>query len=572
MRRSNAQMRAGAKLQPFVRTKEIQETEWELFSPFPAGYFFLSTIGMTALILGVAVPLFLLLPRITTGFSQRPSGSTQIISGFSDRVELGQIGTIQQSGAVVMRIQTGTPPSEMPSDLKWRGLAFDHFDGRSWKNTDPRRFPVPTQGRFYKLENSAQGTKWLNQTYFVEALSSNVIFVANKALAISIDAGRVRRDSAGNLYTDAHIRKKLRYAAISDTIRPDAGNISDYADAPREILAKYLQVPEEDPRVLDLARRVTSKAPDRFSKALALERYLRSHYRYSLLLRGTPNSKDPLAAFLFDIRAGHCEYFASSMTIMLRQIGIPARLVNGFRMGEYNGIGDNWTVRQYHAHSWVEAYFSPYGWVEFDPTPADPRRPETGFVRLISDLTDAVDLWWWEGVVNYDSSKQYRVLSALQAAIESYRGGIESFFSRLREKGRSYVDAARTGNGLAAFGRGWILCAALIPLVALLLVRRWRRRIFIQIHRVWHRDDTRTVAASFFAEALDLLGSRGLKIDRGQTALEFARSFQGKPPCDPLMALAHMYYSVRFGAPGKAFDRAEAQLQIRLLRESLRKR
>ena len=555
MRRSNAKMQGAAKVQPFVRSKGIQGTDLELFSPFPAGLFFLSTVGMTLLILAAAVPLFLLLPRISTGFYRRPSGNTQFVSGFSDRVELGRIGTIRQSSAVVMRVQTATPPSETPENLKWRGLSFDYFDGRSWKNTEQHRVTVSTQGRYYKLENSAQGTNWLNQTFFVEALSTNVIFAASRVLAVSLDVGHLERDPAGNLYTDSHILKKLRYAAISDAIRPNPGNISDLIPIPQEILTRYLQLPPEDSRVLDLAKRVTRTSKDRYSKAMALERYLRSNYRYSLLLRGTPNSKDPLAMFLFDVRAGHCEYFASSMTIMLRQLGIPARLVNGFRTGEYNSIGNNWTVRQHHAHSWVEAYFPPYGWIEFDPTPTDPGQPKTGFVRLLSDLTDAIDLWWWEGVLNYDSSKQYRVLSVTYAALDKCRHSVESFFVHAYEKGRVSISIDQTRSIASAFGKGWLVCAVLIPLAVLMLIRRWRRRISGLIRRVWHHDDPKTVAASFFAEALDLLGDRGFKLDRSQTALEFALSLQGKPPGDPFLALTQMYYAIRFGPPDLPFNR-----------------
>jgi transglutaminase-like putative cysteine protease len=470
-----------------------------------------------------------------------------------------------------MRIKAATPPSGLPQNLKWRGLAFDYFDGRSWKNTDQHRLTVSTQGRYYKLENSAQGTNWLNQTFFVEALSANVIFAASRVLAVSLDVGPLQRDSAGNLYTDSHMLKKLRYAAISDTIRPNPGNISDLSPIPPEILTRYLQLPSEDSRVLDLARRATIAAKDKYSKAIALEQYLRTNYSYSLLLRGTPNSKDPLAMFLFDVRAGHCEYFASSMTIMLRQLGIPARLVNGFRTGEYNSIGDNWTVRQYHAHSWVEAYFPPYDWIEFDPTPTDPGHPKTGFVRLISDLTDAIDLWWWEGILNYDSSKQYRVLSVLRAALEKCRYSVESLFAHAYEKGRMHISMIRTRNLASAFAKGWIVWAALIPLAVLLLVRRWRRRIFGRIKRALHHGNSKTVAVSFFTEALHLLGDRGLKLGRGQTAMEFARSLHGQPPGDPFLALTQMYYSIRFGPPDLPFNHAEAQAQLCLLRNSLRK-
>ncbi|MBP1622779.1 MAG: transglutaminase-like protein [Acidobacteria bacterium] len=383
--------------------------------------------------------------------------------------------------------------------------------------------------------------------------------------------GRLLRDSAGNLYTDSHTRRKLRYAAISDTIRPNPGNISDRIPVPREILDRYLQTPPEDPRVSDLAGQITRKAADKFSKAKALEQYLQSNFGYSLVLRGTPNNKDPLATFLFDVRAGHCEYFASSMAIMLRQLGIPSRLVNGFRAGEYNRIGGNWTVRQYHAHSWVEAYFPPYGWVEFDPTPAAPGQAKTGLFRLISDLTDAVDLWWWEGVLNYDSSKQYRVLSVLQAALEKNRQAVAGFFERLYERGSARVALASARNAVSDFGKGWIVCAALAPLAILILTRRWRRRLLAKIERAWQRRSPSSVATSFFAEALGLLSDRGFNLERGQTAMEFARSLKGKPPCDPFLALAEMYYSTRFGRSDMPFKSAEAQTQLRRLRDSLRK-
>jgi hypothetical protein len=219
----------------------------------------------------------------------------------------------------------------------------------------------------------------------------------------------------------------------------------------------------------------------------------------------------------------------------------------------------------------VEAYFPPYGWIEFDPTPTDPGQPNTGFVRLISNLTDAIDLWWWEAVLNYDDSRQYRVLSTLQAALEKCQQSIGSFFARVYEKGRLHVSIVQTRNLAASLGEGSIIWAAFLPLVVLLLVRRWRRRVFSRIQRMWHYGNARTVAASFFAEALELLGDRGLKLERGQTALEFARSLRGKPPGDPFLALTQMYYSTRFGPSDRPFNRADAQIQLRLLRDSLRK-
>lgn len=569
MRRTNAKMQNGSRAKPFVTRPEFEGTAMELFAPFPSGLFTATAVGVTLLITIVAVPLFLLFPRITRGFYQRPSGSTQFISGFSDRVELGQIGSIKQSDAIVMRVKTVGSPQEVPPDLKWRGIAFDHFDGRSWKRTDRARFAVPTQGSYYKLESSTQGTRWLNQIFFVEALPTNIVFAARKVLAVSRDVGLLQRDSTESLYTDHHPFRKLRYSAISESIRPDPDMISDLRPIPQEILRYYLQLPPEDPRIAELAKRVTEEAPDRFAKAQALEQHLRSNYGYSLDLRGTPNSRDPLAMFLFDVQKGHCEYFASAMAIMLRQIGIPSRLVNGFRTGEYNDIGDNWIVRQYNAHSWVEAYFPPYGWMEFDPTPTELHGSKTEFARLITNLADAVDLWWWEGVVNYDASRQFQVFSTFYTGLEQCWGNARQILALAYEKGRKGVSKIDSGNLLSGLIKGWPVWFLLMLALVFWVIGPWRRTFMGWAWRALHSGNHGVAAASFYGEALALLGDRGVIRGQGQTPLEFAQSLGDHPARIPFLILTDMYYSIRFGPPGRTLDRKEAQNQIRLLRESL---
>ena len=389
-------------------------TGMELFAPFPAGLLLTMVIGISRSDPYCVDSHFFPLAQGYSWFVQRPSGSMQFTSGFSERVELGQIGNIKQSDAVVMRVKTDRDRSALPVNLKWRGLAFDYYDGRAWKRTHPIRGTIPVQSWHYKLENTTQGTDWINQTFFLEALSTDVIFATHKALAVSRDVGLLLRDGSENLYAPRPSYRKLRYSVVSDPIRPDPANISDLRPMPPEILKTYTQVPPEDPRIEELAKQATGKAKDKYAKALALEQYLRTNYAYSLRLRGNPNSKDPLAMFLFETRSGHCEYFASAMAIMLRQLGIPARLVNGFQIGQYNRLGNSWTVRQYDAHSWVEAYFPPYGWIEFDPTPPQSEHPKAGFLSAMHNLADAIDLWWWDGIVNYDFSKQSLVINHLR--------------------------------------------------------------------------------------------------------------------------------------------------------------
>src|SRR5262249_15046520 len=137
---------------------------------------------------------------------------------------------------------------------------------------------------------------------------------------------------------------------------------------PVQVIHTYLQLPPLDPRIKALADQISSNSKNPYDKAANIQRYLISHYGYTLDLSGT-HGDDPLADFLFVRRAGHCEYFASAMTVMLRAEGVPARYVTGFSPGEYNDVGGDYIIRESDAHAWVEVYFPQYGWLPFDPTP-----------------------------------------------------------------------------------------------------------------------------------------------------------------------------------------------------------
>ena len=173
-------------------------------------------------------------------------------------------------------------------------------------------------------------------------------------------------------------------------------------------------------RVPRLATQITSSARNDFDKAAAIENYLKTRFGYTLQLPQTP-VKDPIANFLFERKQGHCEYFASAMAVMLRTIGIPSRVVNGFRSDEFNDLTGNYVVRAKDAHAWVEAYFPGYGWQTFDPTPAGNGGTPQGWNRLAL-YVDAMASFWRDWVVSYDTSHQY---SLGQAAFSGTRGAWE---------------------------------------------------------------------------------------------------------------------------------------------------
>ncbi len=149
--------------------------------------------------------------------------------------------------------------------------------------------------------------------------------------------------------------------------------------------------------------------------------------------------KDPIANFLFERKQGHCEYFASSMAVMLRTLGIPSRVVNGFRSDEFNDLTGNYVVRAKDAHSWVEAYFPGYGWQTFDPTPAGNSGTPQGWSRLAL-YVDAMASFWRDWVVSYDTSHQYALG---QAAFSGTRGLWENARNWARDHYESMLNWAR---------------------------------------------------------------------------------------------------------------------------------
>ncbi|HYK90939.1 MAG TPA: DUF3488 and transglutaminase-like domain-containing protein [Acidobacteriota bacterium] len=552
MRRSNAKAMEKGRLQPPVIPRDMEGSGLELFSRFPAGKVAVLSLMTTLMIVLMAIPLFFLLPRRAMSILRRPLGQTQFISGFSERVELGEIGNIKESDALVMRVRVSEPPERLPDDLKWRGIALDHYDGRAWSKSDPRRRAVILQeAGFYKVEEYSHSRPRLSETFFLEALATDVIFASRRVLAVSRDIGLVQRDSSESLYTLKHAQRKIRYVAVCEPPEPEAALLdSGPWPIPDAVGKPYLQLPPEDPRIGQLAREITRGVEGPYRKARALESYLRANYAYSLELRGSPREKDPLAAFLFDIRSGHCEYFASAMTIMLRELGIPARLVNGFRRGEYNRIGNDWAVRQYDAHSWVEAYMGAFGWYEFDPTPPDPRRLRPAFARMLEKLMDAIDLWWWEEVVSYDFYSQSELVGRLRARLSEYQYRLKMVLAAAYLEGRSGVERIQTSGWVRTQGPLFLVAAALLLVAVRVVLSRQpglRKRLSRTLRRLISRPKESSIAASFYEEALDLLRSRGLRRARGQTPLEFAHSLGDLRAAEPFKALTSLYYQARFG-------------------------
>ena len=349
---------------------------------------------------------------MSAGYLGGYSFGTDFSTGFSDRVQLGGIGQIQQSNAVVMHIQIDGDRDGKYA-LAWRGVALANFDGKNWSNPRQQYVLYRDADGGFRIPPIGQGVAraltlpyhLIHYRVLMEPIGTNIFFLAPWARRIE-GAYRTLQTDTGGAVSDLDSQRSVSlYEADSDISTPSAAELRAAENNLPQFAPAYLQLPALDQRIPRLAAQIAGSASNNYDKAVAVERYLKTHYGYTLQL---PRSAvaDPLANFLFERKQGHCEYFASSMAVMLRTLHIPARVVNGFRSDEFNDVTGYYVVRAKNAHSWVEAYFPGYGWVTFDPTPGGGIESPQGWGRAMLYL-DAAASFWREWVVSYDTSHQY---------------------------------------------------------------------------------------------------------------------------------------------------------------------
>lgn len=552
--------------------------------------FFLSGIGVgqLALVALVAVPIFFLMPRFGGGFVGSAYSQTQTLSGFSDRVRLGDLENIKLNQTVVMYVKLDRQPTR---PLRWRGIALDEFDAAhgAWRAVRPSRRTivdrVPGLPARYDVEPLAPGTgesELLEQTIYLEPMSNSTLFAASVVKRIDNAPREIGVDGTGSLRGPRHDGSRLSYVAISDVDGPSAGALMADAEAayPPDVAQTALALPEMDPRVAELARRVAGDARTPYEKALRIESYLKNEFGYTLNLRRVDTSLDPVTDFLVNVREGHCEYFATSMAVMLRSLGVPARIVNGFQMGEYNALSETYTVRQRDAHSWVEVYFAGSGaWVEFDPTPA------AGLNTYSSDMAtelrksvEALQLMWIRYVVALDTHEQLSIFRSIQAGLSSLKARIVEMTRSVRARLAALVSGpagagampnlltwivvgmlglgALSMAGMLLHGRGWRFGGWVVPMW------RWRR--------LWARGNAPAArtAILFYEQMSSMLARHGLGREPHVTPREFAVACG----IDEVRTITEHYHCVRFGGrTGRDVER-EVAAALGRLATVLRKR
>jgi len=513
-----------------------------------------------ALALGMALGgglIFFIMPRLSTGYLSAYAPRNALVSGFSDEVRLGEIGQIQQSDAVVMHIQIDGD-TRGGHDLKWRGVSLRAFDGVRWSNPQQQAMALNHDDGNYDLSTTRAATlaalrpQLLRYRVLMEPIGSNLFFLAPRPRSLSGSYRLITVDEGGAVYNADRDHAIGSYRAVSDVSQPSSEDLRRaLAEVPQQIAFQYLQLPVAlDARVPQLARDITAGAATAYDRAEAIERHLEKQYRYTLQLPGAPQ-RDPVANFLFERKAGHCEYFASSMTVMLRTLGIPARLVNGFRGGEFNSVTGSYIVRERDAHSWVEAYFPRYGWITFDPTPAGTSAALSTWNRAGLYL-DALREFWREWVINYDFAHQLALSNDV-----AVRGRRWTDLSQLwlRERYAALLERARGAETQAERSPGRTVGLALTATAILMLLLNLRRlRQMARVRRLARNPAAAPQAAAsiWYERMLRQIGRRGWRKLSEHTPQEFVKTIGDPQIRGPVAAFTDHYERARFG--GSADD------------------
>lgn len=491
-----------------------------------------TTAGLSGVILLLSLAVFLTFPRVSRGWAGRGDTMATSIAGFSDEVSFGEHGSrIYPNPRIVLRVEF--PEAGQPEFLgfHWRGRSYDHFDGVRWSRS--RSLPPALAPTSWYRERWS--TPLIRQRIYAAPLDVRVIFALPPALDVEMENGmQALYDNAGDLVYWGSGAPAYSVVSRLGTPSPDALRRS--ARGFRPSARHFLQLPPLDPRIQALADSLAATADNRYDRVMAVQRFLKS-FAYTLELPRT-SREATLEYFLFQRRAGHCEYFSTAMVVLLRAAGIEARNVNGFLGGEWNQFGNYLAVTQNQAHSWVEVWFPGYGWVTFDPTPAG---AGGGSVE---------EAWFWPGRIFFDGLQHRWNKWVLDYSVDSQLG-------ILRRWSGAFQESERRGGGEESRSGPWGRAAAILGLLVLVAVaarRALRPSSKVPPHtRVYLRLRERCRRAR-------------LEVPPGLTPLALMERIRSERPAaaEPATRLIRRYLAARYGGrtPGPD-DIAEMQTLLR---------
>ena len=288
---------------------------------------------------------------------------------------------------IVMRVRATRPSF-------WLGETFDTWNGQSWSQSRPAR-RVVRGGSPFTLpvpEGEPVGGRSDLQTFYLSGVSADLVFHAGRAAEVWFPSSKLFVGTDGTVVSPVGLGPGAVYTVESSLYRPGPAALASATGPgmPAGELRRYTELPRPYRRVAALARRVTAGDTSTYAEVESLIAWIGDHTRYSTAIPPLPPGADTVDYFLFGNRVGYCEQISTSLAVMLRSLGIPAREAVGYVPGSYDPITGLYGVEADDAHAWVQVWFPRYGWQDFDPTASVPLATPSPGAATMSDLGRAL--------------------------------------------------------------------------------------------------------------------------------------------------------------------------------------
>ncbi|MCG8408716.1 MAG: DUF3488 and transglutaminase-like domain-containing protein [Phycisphaerales bacterium] len=496
------------------------------------------------------------------------------VTGVNNVVQLTNNEVVEDE-STIMRVrfrQNGRTITNDSFEPYLRGLTFDRYYEGQWRRRNSiapkevRAGPLSSPQPIFSNVTSAPSEQTIMQEIWLEESSDGLLFSMFPPTAFgSIDVKSVlldRKDWA--LQAAPSTRKSSHYVVLS-LIQPEDW-FRQFPIAPRLPRDGWSQIPS---RVQDLALQFREEPTDpaASSQQESIANGIRDHlalgeFEYTLKRGDSESDVEPIEDFLFKNKRGHCEYFASAMTLLCQAAGLRARLVGGYHGGEYNRVGQFYQFRKRDAHAWVEVYLPNRGWVLFDPTPpsVSRREPDASFWARLERFLDYLRFQWSTTIVSFDAENR-----------ESLASGFQDWFAKLtKSDGRRKTPMAMLASllwGPEFLGIGerliyWvvlILCAILAVLtLRVLWILSLMFRELLPYPRPQLAKAIRRTDAKFYDRLLLLLSHKGHTKDPHTTPREFAQSLaRANIDFADLPEFTEWFYEIQYGQRNLTANRWE---------------
>ena len=476
-------------------------------------------------------------PQSGDPFSRPPQNiASGSYHGFNPYMDLRSRGRL--SDEIVMKVRS-------EEAVPYRGVVFDEYNGKGWEisggedaletlTSDGPRYDLFTAQNVEPVEGM---TRQVAQVFYVEEDASNVVFGAYHPETVFFPAGGIKVDPQASVRAPYQIPAGSAYSVISQLPNASADQLRS-ADItyPDGMVEKYTALPPTGlEKTRALARDLTADTTNPYDAVVTLNAHLKNNYPYDLSIPPQREEMDAVEYFLFEERRGYCEQFASSLAVMVRSLGIPARVATGYVPGEYNPFTGLYEVKASSAHAWVEVYFPGHGWSTFDPTPGFDSTP-----------------WQYHEASNMQNGKVFEFVAEKAGKV----------------LGPAFGAAGTLMSGVARLDPVSIIVVGLLVAGVSLFViysRRYlaRRRRRPMMHRSVKVSDARLY--SRYGAVIGTLEEAGIVRETGETPEEFARRAADKVGEQAIARLGEIYLYARFRdavplALVEEFDRLEPEV------------